>query len=75
MSPAGDRITTIYLRITSDGLRYWFYWSPDGVEYEELGSVETSLVSTEVVGGFTGVTLGMYCTRGLAAFTRFDLRQ
>lgn len=74
VSPAGDRITTIYLRITSDGLRYWFYRSPDGVEYEELGSVETSLVSTEVVGGFTGVTLGMYCTRGLAAFTRFDLR-
>lgn len=69
---------TIKLTITSDGQRYHFFVSQEsgdnGSQYvaEELGSFETSLVSTEVVGGFTGVTIGMFATgSGYADFLDF----
>lgn len=52
---------TVKLGVASDGTSYSFTVT-DGQAVEKLGSVETSLVSTEVVGGFTGVMLGMYAT-------------
>lgn len=50
----------IKLRVRSDGNMYYFDYSLDGKTFEELSSVNCSLMSTEVAGGFTGVTLGMY---------------
>ena len=49
----------VVLRITSDGTMYYFMYSTNGSEYHELCSLNCSLLSTEVAGGFTGVTLGM----------------
>lgn len=67
------------LTITSDGTRYHFYAqsakdiSTKAVGKTELGSFETSLVSTEVVGGFTGVQLGMFSKgTGYADFLNFS---
>jgi len=37
-----------------------------------FASLETKLVSTEMAGGFTGVTVGPYCRSGKADFTGFD---
>ena len=39
---------------------------------KEIARLDTALLSTEVVGGFTGVTVGMYCSRGAAEFDYFD---
>jgi len=48
------------LRIRSDGKNYYFDYATDGKTFKTLDEVDCSLVSTEVVGGFTGVVIGMY---------------
>jgi len=50
------------LRIRSDGLMYYFEYSEDGRSYRPLYKIDCSLLSTEAVGGFTGVVTGMYTT-------------
>lgn len=51
---------TVKLRVRSDGDMYYFDYSTDGKTFKQLASMNCSLMSTEVAGGFTGVTLGMY---------------
>lgn len=41
----------------------------------EIARVDTKLVSTEMAGGFTGVTVGPYCRLGKAAFQGFDYEE
>ena len=68
-SPAGK----VRLRITSDGSTYRFLYAPDGGDFRELARHDCPMVSTEVVGGFTGVTLGLYADGdGSATFSYFD---
>lgn len=63
----------IVLRVESDGDRYHFsYRYGHRDQYVELGSVECSLLSTEVVGGFTGAMLGMFADAGRVTFSYFD---
>lgn len=50
----------VKLRIRSNGEMYFFDYSLDGKSFHELAAVNCSLMSTEVAGGFTGVTLGMF---------------
>jgi alpha-N-arabinofuranosidase len=50
---------TVRLRITSDGRQYQFLYALPGQEFELLDTIDCALLSTEVVGGFTGVTIGM----------------
>ena len=50
----------VKLRIASDGNHYRFEYSLDGTHYETLAQHNCSLLSTEVVGGFTGAVVGMY---------------
>lgn len=61
---ASADIPSIYnkvkLRITSDGEQYRFYYTTTSDHYQELGSMNCSLMSTEVAGGFTGVIIGMF---------------
>jgi len=62
------------LIVSSDSERYAFAYS-DGKTVRECDSIDTALLSTEVVGGFTGVTLGMYATgSGTADFSNFRLQ-
>lgn len=61
----------IRLRLRSDADRYYFDYAPEGADFKTIDSIECSLLSTEVVGGFTGVTVGMYTT-GTAAFEYFN---
>ncbi len=67
----------VKLRIRSNGEMYVFEYSQDGTTYHELGSMNSSLMSTEVAGGFTGVTLGMFVEgkekSGHADFSYFHL--
>ena len=50
------------LRVRSDGTMYYFDYSVDGQKFETLDKIDCPLVSTEVVGGFTGVMLGLYAS-------------
>ena len=52
-----------WLRIRSDEDRYYFEYSTDGKKFRELFRMSCTLLSTETVGGFTGVVAGMYCTK------------
>ena len=54
----------LWLRMTSDSKNYQFYYSTDGSRYQKMGQIDCSLMSTETVGGFTGVTLGLYAFNG-----------
>ena len=38
-------------------------------------SLDSKLLSTEMAGGFTGVTIGPYCQSGKAAFQGFDYKE
>lgn len=63
----------VQLRITSDGLMYNFFVKADNGQWAQLGSLNTSLLSTEVAGGFTGVTVGLFCNGGNGSgFADFD---
>ncbi len=63
----------IRLRIESDGKQYRFcYCTEDGL-WKQVAAHDCPLVSTEVVGGFTGAVLGMYAEgNGSAAFNYFE---
>ena len=39
---------------------------------KEIARMDARLLSTEMAGGFTGVTIGPYCRNGKAAFQGFD---
>lgn len=51
----------VYLRITSDKDFYYLYASADDRRYELLAKMEYRYLSTETIGGFTGVMLGVFC--------------
>lgn len=66
-------VPRVILRIDSDGNGYTFSYSKDGKSYQSLGTLNCSLLSTEVAGGFTGVIIGMYATgKGQATFSDFQ---
>ena len=56
--PDGD----IILRISATDLQYQFWIQQEGKSAELIGSALTKDLSTEVIGGFTGVFIGMYAS-------------
>lgn len=52
--------TRAYLRITSDKDFYYLQASSDGKDFVELAKMEYRFLSTETIGGFTGVMLGLF---------------
>ena len=62
-------------RVRSDGDAYYFDYSMDGQKYKQLFKMSCTLLSTETVGGFTGIIAGMYCTKKKASdltYANFD---
>jgi alpha-N-arabinofuranosidase len=49
-----------YLRISSDKDFYYMQASSDGTNYITLAKMEYRFLSTETIGGFTGVMLGLF---------------
>ena len=49
-----------YLRITSDKEFYYMMVSSDGKDFTQLAKMEYRFLSTETIGGFTGVMLGVF---------------
>ena len=56
--------TRAYLRITSDKDFYYLQASSDGKNFVELAKMEYRFLSTETIGGFTGVMLGLFAHCG-----------
>lgn len=54
--------STVELRVDADRRMYRFFFRTAEGEYQLAGSGETSLLSKEVAGGFTGVFFGLYAT-------------
>jgi alpha-N-arabinofuranosidase len=54
---SGDRA---WLRITSDKDFYYMSASSDGSTFVQLAKMEYRFLSTETIGGFTGVMLGLF---------------
>ena len=52
--------TRVYLRISSDKDYYYLQVSTDGEDFETLGKMDFRYLTTEVIGGFTGVMLGAF---------------
>ncbi len=74
--PKGTR--RVRLRIDGDESNYTFSCSADGGEYLTMCSMNCSLLSTEVAGGFTGVVIGMFAEGDAsgkwAEFTSFTMK-
>ena len=52
--------TRAWLRITSDKDFYYMMASADGTNFTPLAKMEYRFLSTETIGGFTGVMLGLF---------------
>lgn len=52
----------VWLRVTSESQYYAFSYSTNGREFHELGKLNCRYLSTETVGGFTGIMLGLFAT-------------
>ena len=67
----------VRLRIKGDETNYTFSYSANDGDFQAMGSMNCSLLSTEVAGGFTGVILGMFVEGdeqvGKAEFSRFSM--
>ncbi|TVR68789.1 MAG: glycoside hydrolase family 43 protein [Marinilabiliales bacterium] len=60
-----DVSNPVHLQVRADGDKYWFNYSLDGQEFENLGGeVSGDILSTNVAGGFTGNLIGLYATSG-----------
>ncbi len=62
----------LVLSIEAQRDRYEFFWSTPGGTRQSLGTLPTAALSTEVVGGFTGVFIGLYAKAANADFDWFD---
>jgi len=67
-----------YLRISSDGAYYYMQASADDKMFETLAKMDFRYLSTEVIGGFTGVMLGVFAQgespNGFADFDWFEYK-
>lgn len=69
-----DEVT---LRVEGTPAFYEFSFSTDGTHFTKLGKMNTEFLSSETLGGFTGIIIGMYAsgkpkTKGKASFSYFD---
>jgi alpha-N-arabinofuranosidase len=64
----------VYLRITSDAAYYYMQVSDDGKRFQTLSKMDFRYVSTEVIGGFTGVMLGVFaqCSQDTTGYVDID---
>ena len=63
-----------YLRITSDKDFYCMQASSDGTNFTTLAKMEYRFLSTETIGGFTGVMLGLFtqCSQKTNGYVDID---
>lgn len=52
--------SAVYLQIRGTKDAYSFYYSINGKEYQKVGEMDTRYLSSETMGGFTGVYIGLF---------------
>lgn len=62
----------LYLRIKGDRRGYYMMYSIDGKDFVELAQMGYRPLSTETIGGFTGVMLGLYAQGSEGSYADFD---
>ena len=62
--PVELKDTQAYIRISSDKDYYYMQVSADGNSFTTLSKMDYRYLSTEVIGGFTGVMLGLFAQGG-----------
>jgi len=66
----------IWLRVTGEADYYRLWYSTDGKEFKQAGINHTRYMSSETVGGFTGVMTGLWMQspsgKGFADFEYFE---
>ena len=75
--PLSGKARKVLLRCTSSPDYYAFAYSADGgKQWQNLGRLETRLISTETQGGFTGLYFGLFAegNGGEATFSWFEVR-
>lgn len=70
---SGQLSGRVRLRISSNGVKYRFEYAGEGQSWKLLSEHDCPLLSTEIVGGFTGAIVGMYAEgEGTADFSYFN---
>ena len=67
----------VKLQITGEAEHYIFSYAVGDSQFVEIDRMNTKYLSTETVGGFTGMVIGMYATsptdsKNTATFEYFD---
>ena len=62
--PVEPKNSQAYIRISSDKDYYYMQMSADGNSFTTLSKMDYRYLSTEVIGGFTGVMLGLFAQGG-----------
>ena len=69
----------VWLRITGESDFYRLWYSTDGKEFKQVGMNHTRYMSSETVGGFTGIMIGLWSQspsmKGYADFDWFEYRR
>lgn len=53
-------VDRVWLRVEGNEYFYTFSYSTDGVDFHQVGQMNTRYLSSETAGGFTGVILGLF---------------
>lgn len=64
----------VYLQVTGDNDFYSFAYATDGKNFTPLGKIEVRNISSETIGGFTGIYLGLFASskKGSKAYADFE---
>lgn len=68
----------VWLRLTGNRMQYHLWYSTDGRNFKEAGVADARFISTETLGNFTGIMLGLWAQspsqKGYADFEYFEYR-
>jgi len=57
-----DENSSVFVKVEATPTMYTFFFSQDGSIFTPMGNVESKFISTETLGGFVGVYIGLYAT-------------
>ena len=69
----------VWLRLTGNRSQYMLWYSTDGKDFKQVGTGDARFLSTETLGNFTGIMLGLWAqspsVKGYADFEYFEYKQ
>ena len=69
----------VWLRLTGNRSQYMLWYSTNGTDFKQVGTGDARFLSTETLGNFTGIMLGLWAqspsVKGYADFEYFEYKQ